>query len=166
LREPVERSKDGRQGPTGVAETIQGKDLLTDFSRFYVLLLLYEGGKHGYEIIASIRRRLGRTASPSLVYPFLKLLEGHGYVAAKSSNVGLKARKVYSLTPSGREFCDRLFAQFTNIVSSAIEPTLQVCAHCGCRVYKDAFFKKVGGRELAFCCKYCARTYEKEKGRA
>ncbi|MDG7009389.1 MAG: PadR family transcriptional regulator [Nitrososphaerota archaeon] len=143
-----------------------GGSLLTDFSRFYVLLLLYEGGKHGYEIMSSIEQRLGRTASPGMVYPFLRLLEGQGYVSRKSVNVGRKARKVYSLTQQGRAFCDRLFGQFAGIVSSAIEPTLQVCAHCGCRVYKDAHLEKVGGKELAFCCKSCASTYVRETGRA
>ena len=136
--------------------------LLTDFSRFYVLVLLYEGGKHGYEIMSSIEQRLGRTASPGMVYPFLKLLEGQGYVSSKSQNVGRKARKVYSLTARGKSFCDKLFGQFTNIVSSAIEPSLQVCAHCGCRVYKDAYLQKVGNRVLAFCCRSCASTYVRE----
>ena len=141
---------------------MEGQALLTDFSRFYVLLLLYEGAKHGYEIMSSIERRLGRPASPSFVYPFLKVLEEHGYVASKESSVGRKKRRVYSLTGSGRALCARIFGQFTNLVSSAIEPTLQVCAHCGCRVYRDAFIKKVGGRDLAFCCKYCARSYVRE----
>ena len=143
-----------------------GQGLLTDFSRFYVLLLLYEGGKHGYEIMSSIEARLGHPVSPSLVYPFLKLLEEHGYVASRESNVGRKTRRVYSLTATGRDFCGRLFRQFTSIVSSAIEPSLQVCAHCGCRVYKDAYFQTVNGRKLAFCCKYCARSYVRERGAA
>ncbi|MDG6985382.1 MAG: helix-turn-helix transcriptional regulator [Nitrososphaerota archaeon] len=138
---------------------MEGRSLLTDFSRFYVLLLLYEGGKHGYEIMSSIEKRLGRTASPSLVYPFLKLLEEHGFVEPSADNVGRKTRTVYSLTAAGVQFCDRLFSQFTNIVSSAIEPSLQVCAHCGCRVYKDAYIQRVRGEDLAFCCKYCARSF-------
>ena len=156
----VSRRGGGRRPPAG--EPLEGQALLTDFSRFYVILLLYEGGKHGNEIMSSIEHRLGRPASPSFVYPFLKLLEEQGYVASKESAVGRKTRKVYSLTGPGRALCVRLFGQFTNIVSSAIEPTLQVCAHCGCRVYKDAHFQKVGGRELAFCCKYCARSYVRE----
>lgn len=143
-------------------DILEGQSLLTDFSRFYVLLLLYEGGKHGYEIMSSIEDRLGRSASPSLVYPFLKLLEQNGYVSSMESNVGRKTKKVYSLTSSGRAFSEKLFRQFANIVSSAIEPTLQVCAHCGCRVYKDAHRQNIGGRVLAFCCKYCARSYAKE----
>ncbi|MGI0080344.1 MAG: PadR family transcriptional regulator, partial [Nitrososphaerales archaeon] len=51
------------------------KGLLGDFSRFYIMLLLFEGPKHGYEIISKIEERIGQKASPSLVYPFLKQLE-------------------------------------------------------------------------------------------
>ncbi|MDG7011112.1 MAG: helix-turn-helix transcriptional regulator [Nitrososphaerota archaeon] len=144
------------------SEKLEGPALLTDFSRFYILTLLYEGGKHGYEIMTSIESRLGRKASPGLVYPFLKLLQGHGYVTFRSSSVGNKQRKVYSLTPSGKAFCDRLFSQFTNMVSGAIEPTLQVCAHCGCRVFRDAYTQEIDGRRLAFCCRYCAKSYATE----
>ena len=146
-----------------MAKGLEGQALLTDFSRFYILTLLYEGGKHGYEIMTSLEGRLGRKASPSLVYPFLKVLQDQGYVALRSIRIGRKQKKVYSLTPSGKAFCDRLFRQFANIVSSAIEPTLQVCAHCGCRVYKDAHLQDVNGRKLAFCCRYCARSYVRER---
>ncbi|MDG7023585.1 MAG: PadR family transcriptional regulator [Nitrososphaerota archaeon] len=157
----------GDRGPGRVKKSalnLEGQELLTDFSRFYVLVLLYEGGKHGYEIMSSIEARLGHPASPSLVYPFLRLLEEYGYVTSRENNVGRKTRRVYSLTGSGRDFCGRLFGQFTSIVSSAIEPSLQVCAHCGCRVYKDAYAQTVNGRRLAFCCKYCARSYVRERG--
>lgn len=138
-----------------------GPALLTDFSRFYVLLLLFEGGKHGYRIMSDIEDRLGQRASPSLVYPFLRLLEHQGLVTYESRKVGQKSKKVYSLTDSGRALCSKLFKQFTIMVSSAIEPSLQVCAHCGCRVYKDAFVRDIGGKEAAFCCKYCAEAYAK-----
>ena len=137
--------------------------ILTDFSRFYILLLLFEGGKHGYQIMSSIEERLGQKASPSLVYPFLKTLAGNGLVTSESRSVGQKTKRVYSLTESGRALCTSLFKRFTTIISSAIEPSLQVCAHCGCRVYKDAHFEEFGGRRVAFCCKYCARAYLKEK---
>jgi len=113
--------------------------------------------------MSSIEERLGQKASPSLVYPFLKILEGNGLVTSESRSVGQKTKKVYSLTDSGRALCISLFKQFTTIISSAIEPSLQVCAHCGCRVYKDAYFEEVGGRKVAFCCKYCAKAYVKEK---
>jgi DNA-binding PadR family transcriptional regulator len=135
--------------------------VLTDFSRFYILLLLFEGKKHGYQIMSSIERRLGQTASPSLVYPFLKLLQDQNLVKSKAANVGRKPRNIYSLTSSGRTLCNRLFKQFTTIVSSAIEPSMQVCAHCGCKVYMNAYSEVIKGKKLMFCCKYCAASYKR-----
>lgn len=137
--------------------------VLTDFSRFYILLLLFEGQKHGYQIMSNVERRLGQKVSPSLVYPFLRLLEEQGLVNSKERSIGQKTRKVYSLTGRGRSLCNKLFRQFTTIVSSAIEPSMEVCAHCGCRVYKDAYFEEIKGIRIAFCCKYCAAAYKKER---
>jgi DNA-binding PadR family transcriptional regulator len=142
--------------------------ILRDFSRFYILLLLFEGQKHGYEIMSNVHRRLGEKVSPSLVYPFLRQLQAKGLVKLKETRIGQKkTRNVYSLTASGRALCSKLFRQFTTIVSSAIEPSMEICAHCGCRVYKDAYSEQIkeGGRRkvVVFCCKYCAAAYKREK---
>ena len=137
--------------------------VLTDFSRFYILLLLFEGQKHGYQIMSNVEQRLGQKVSPSLVYPFLRLLEEESLVRLKERTIGQKTRNVYSLTASGRTLCNKLFRQFTTIVSSAIEPSMEVCAHCGCRVYKDAYSEEINGRKVMFCCKYCAAAYKKER---
>ncbi len=144
-------------------EVEDSSSLLTDFSRFYILLLLFEGRKHGYQLMSAVQERLGQSISPSLVYPFLKLLEKQGLVKCESKNVGQKTRKIYSLTKEGRVLCGKLFKQFTTIVSTAIEPSMQVCAHCGCRVYKDAHFETVDGKKTAFCCMYCARAFRSER---
>lgn len=136
--------------------------LFTDFTRFYVLLLLFEGGEHGYSIMQSLNGRLGRRVSPSLVYPFLRLLEDDGYVRVETQHSGPKRKKnTYSLTSRGRSLCTDLFRQFTLIVSSAIEPSMQTCAHCGCRVYGEPHMEEVRNRKAAFCCKYCAAAYRK-----
>lgn len=133
--------------------------ILRDFSRFYILQLLFEGQKHGYQIMSSIEERVGQKMSPSLVYPFLKRLQNQGFVRCESKNLGKRTRKVYALTTSGKSLCTKLFRQFTTLVSTAIEPSLQVCAHCGCRVYKDAYFEEIDRQKITFCCKYCARAY-------
>ena len=135
--------------------------LLGDFSRFYIMLLLFEGPKHGYEIISKIEERLGHKTSPSLVYPFLKQLEQSKIVGFQNESTGKRLRKKYSLTQEGKSLCSRLFKQFTTIVSSAIEPSMSSCSHCACRVYKDAHYEEINGRRLAFCCTYCAASYRK-----
>ncbi len=104
--------------------------LVSDFSRFYILTILYEGPAHGYSIISKFRKRVGKTISPSLVYPFLSELKEKGLVIFTIQSIGEKERKIFELTDEGKELCVRLFKRFANLVSTAIEPSLEICAHC------------------------------------
>jgi len=140
------------------------KDLISDFSRFYILTILYEGPVHGYVVISKFRKRLGKEISPSLVYPFLKQLQEKGLVKHTVKPIGEKKRKVFELTEEGRELCTRLFKRFANLVSIAIEPSLEVCAHCGCKVYEGGYREVIDGKEVTFCCIHCASSYKKEGG--
>jgi hypothetical protein len=77
--------------------------------------------------------------------------------------VGEKERKVFALTDEGRELCTGLFKRFAELVAIAIEPSLYVCAHCGCKVYKGGYREVIDVKETAFCCMHCARSYKEEK---
>lgn len=138
------------------------QELISDFSRFYILTILYEGPAHGYSIISKFKKRIGKKISPSLVYPFLKQLEQKGLVKYTIKPVGEKQRKIFELTEEGRELCTRLFKRFANLVSIAIEPTLEVCVHCGCKVYEGGYREVINGKETMFCCIYCANSHKKE----
>jgi len=137
-------------------------DLISDFSRFYILTILYEGPTHGYGIIRKFRSRVGKKISPGLVYPFLQRLEERGLVSQSSEMVGEKERKVHYLTEEGTALCNRLFQRFANLVSVAIEPSLDVCAHCGCKIYEGGHREVIKGEELVFCCSHCAAPYIRE----
>jgi DNA-binding PadR family transcriptional regulator len=139
------------------------KEFISDFSRFYILTILYEGPAHGYSIISKFRKRIGKEVSPSLVYPFLRQLEEKGLVTHTVKPIGEKERKIFELTQEGRELCTRLFKRFANLVSIAIEPSLEVCAHCGCKVYEGGYREVINGEERSFCCKYCATSYKRER---
>lgn len=138
-------------------------DLLSDFSRFYILTILYEGPHHGYKIISKFRKRLKKDITPSLVYPFLQSLEQNGLARHTVKAVGRKERKMYELTERGRTLCTRLFKRFASIVATAIEPSLSVCAHCGSKVYEGGHLEEMDGKEVMFCCKYCAASYKQER---
>jgi hypothetical protein len=125
------------------------EEFISDFSRFYILTILYEGPAHGYRIISKFRKRIGKEISPSLVYTV--------------KPIGEKERKVFELTAEGRELCTRLFKRFANLISIAIEPTLEVCAHCGCKVYEGGYHEAIDGKETTFCCKHCANSYKQER---
>lgn len=68
--------------------------------RLYLLALLEEGPRHGYEIIKALSDRFGGTYSPSAgtVYPRLSKLEAEGLVATESDG----RRTIYRITPAGR----------------------------------------------------------------
>jgi DNA-binding PadR family transcriptional regulator len=135
-------------------------NLISDFSRFYILTILYEGPAHGYSIISQFKKRVKKEVSPSLVYPFLQQLEDKKLVTHTKDLVGEKERKIFELTIEGRELCTTLFKRFAELVSIAIEPSLYVCAHCGCKVYEGAYREVISGKEMAFCCMHCARSYK------
>jgi len=142
-------------------ETIE--ELLSDFSRFYILTILYEGPAHGYSIISRFKQKMGKEVSPSLVYPFLQQLEEKGLVKHTIRSVGEKEKKVFELTRKGREVCTRLFKRFANLISIALEPSLEVCAHCGCKIYEGGYREVIDGKETTFCCMHCAESYKEEK---
>src|SRR5665647_657285 len=102
-------------------------EFISDFSRFYILTILYEGPTHGYSIISRFKKRVKKEVSPSLVYPFLQQLEEKGLVNHTKRPVGEKERNIFELTQSGRELCTELFKRFAELVSIAIEPSLYVC---------------------------------------
>jgi DNA-binding PadR family transcriptional regulator len=135
-------------------------ELISDFSRFYILTILYEGPAHGYQILNRFRKRVKKEVSPSLVYPFLKQIEKRGLVKHSIQPVGEKKRKIFELTQKGRELCTGLFKRFAELVSIAIEPSLNVCAHCGCKVYEGGYHEIIDGKQTTFCCIHCAKSYK------
>jgi len=139
-------------------------EIVSDFSRFYILTILYECPCHGYSIINKFKNRIGKEISPSLVYPFLRQLEQKGLVKHSLKPVGAKKKKVFELTKEGKALCKQLFKRFSALVSVAIEPSLEICAHCGCKVYEGGYKERMGGKEIMFCCVHCAQSYKTEKG--
>ncbi|GAA2419286.1 hypothetical protein GCM10010191_32920 [Actinomadura vinacea] len=73
--------------------------------RLYLLKLLEESPRHGYEVIRLLQDRfLGvYSPSPGTIYPRLARLESEGLV----SHEVVKGKKVYSLTDKGREELER-----------------------------------------------------------
>jgi DNA-binding PadR family transcriptional regulator len=137
-------------------------NLISDFARFYILMILYEGPTHGYGILRKFESRVGRKISPGLVYPFLQKLEERGLIVYTVEMVGEKERKIYKLTDEGTALTNRLFRRFAHLVSVAIEPSLDVCAHCGCKIYEGGHREVIDGEELVFCCVHCAGSYKEE----
>ncbi len=66
---------------------------ISDFSRFYILTILYEGPSHGYHIISQFKKSVKKEISPSLVYPFLEQLEDKRYVKHSVNQLGTRNAK-------------------------------------------------------------------------
>ena len=139
------------------------EDFVSDFSRFFILILLYEGPSHGYKIINEFKKRVRKEISPSLVYPFLQKLEKGGFVKHTSKMTGTREKKMYELTDEGRSLCLRIFRRFSKLVTVAIEPNLEICAHCGCKVYEGGYSEEIDGKLTTFCCVHCANSYKQER---
>jgi DNA-binding PadR family transcriptional regulator len=68
--------------------------------RLYLLKLLAEGPRHGYELIRLLENRFLGLYAPSAgtIYPRLQRLEAEGLVTHAAAG----GRKVYEITPAGR----------------------------------------------------------------
>ena len=135
------------------------QEILSDFSQFYIVIMLNEGPNHGYGMIRTFKLRTGKALSAGTLYPFLQNLESKGFVEKRDESTGKRPKIVYSLTRKGKSFCGRLFKRFAAITVSALEPSLETCASCGAKVYEGAHHEKVDGIELAFCCVHCAKAF-------
>ncbi|WP_156883633.1 PadR family transcriptional regulator [Salipiger mucosus] len=74
-------------------------------SKFFILSVLAKRPMHGYEIAREVARISNGCCSPSegTIYPVLKQYQSGGYVDLREENFGGRLRKVYSLTPKGRD---------------------------------------------------------------
>lgn len=126
--------------------------------RFYTLMLLSTGPKHGYEVMKSLEKHLEREVSASQIYPFLELLKKNRYVGTRKA--GAREKVTYEFTPSGKMFVKKLLNRFGGLIDIAVEPKLNVCT-CGCEIYKGGYEAVVNGKKRVFCCRHCAESFGK-----
>jgi DNA-binding PadR family transcriptional regulator len=141
---------------------VLSEDIALDIIRSSIVLLLSENPLHGYGIMKEVEDRIGKSVSPSLLYPFLKQLEKNGLVQSTKRPVGKKPKKVYELTATGKELATRIYKRIASMVSLAIEPNLSICFHCGCKIYEGGYREIIGDKERIFCCVHCAQAYKNE----
>jgi DNA-binding PadR family transcriptional regulator len=87
--------------------------------RGLLLAALLEGGAHGYELMRRLEEQAGGRwrPSPGSVYPLMQLLEDEGLVRSTEQD----GRKVYDLTPGGREQADQ--GRLRDLAAGAPEAT-------------------------------------------
>lgn len=133
---------------------------IQNLTKLYTLVLLKsKESVTGYYVLKQLNEELGKTASPTYVYNFLKKLKSEGYVENVQAPTSKRASG-YRLTPSGAEFIDRIFLRFDNLIEVAVQSKIKACASCGAKLYDDYHFETIDGREMIFCCKHCAKAFK------
>ncbi|MFX0046741.1 MAG: PadR family transcriptional regulator [Candidatus Hermodarchaeota archaeon] len=134
---------------------------IQNLTKFYILVLLKSNNSvTGYFILKRLEKDLGKTASPTYVYNFLKKLKAQGYIEDVPDSKTSKRSKGFQLTSQGHEFIDKIFLRFNNLIEVTIESKLEICASCGVRLYDNYHSEKIGDKILNFCCKHCAKAFK------
>jgi len=82
-----------------------------------IILRRIEGeNTHGYRIIRDIRKVYGVYFSPSTIYPILNQLEKGEYIVGKWEMKNNRARKIYTITPKGKELLNQAANSFSLIL--------------------------------------------------
>ncbi|MGQ4873476.1 MAG: PadR family transcriptional regulator [Promethearchaeia archaeon] len=135
---------------------------IKNLTKFYILTLLKSRKEvSGYYILKRLEADLGKKASPTYVYDFLKNLKNKGYIE-DVINPKSKRKKGFHLTEKGEEFINRVFTRFSNLIEAVIEANIKICASCGVKLYKDYYIEKIEGKDTYFCCSHCAKAYINE----
>ncbi len=87
--------------------------------KLFTLVLLYDGPKHGYELMKFLEVKLGTRIGPSQVYPFLRQLEKHGLL--RSVKVGPREKKIYELTTEGKYFVKDLLERAIEVIQTSVK---------------------------------------------
>ncbi len=131
-----------------------------NLTRFYALVLLKSKKPvSGYYILKRLKEDLGKTSSPTYVYKFLKDLRDEGYLEEVKVPTS-KRSQGYKLTDAGELFTENIFSRFNNLIETAIQSKIKICASCGVKLYENVHTEKIRGVELNFCCKHCAKAYK------
>ena len=132
---------------------------ITNMAKFCTLLLLNFKPMHGYEMIKELSLKLGKKVSPGQIYPFLQNLEKNHYI--EPGKTGEREKKQYHLTPKGKKFVSEMLEKFGNVLDHFIESKTRVCVHCRAKILGLGHAENIKGKNLIFCCSYCAASYKK-----
>lgn len=101
----------------GAAGRTGGRPFEKGDLKYVFLDLLRERPRHGYDLIRALEERFqgAYSASPGAVYPILQMLEDMGHVTSQVQD----GRRVYTLTPAGRQFLEGREAQVQEIWTRA-----------------------------------------------
>ena len=83
--------------------------MVKSFLDLFVLSLLNDGGKHGYEIMRELKIKTGAHIGAGTLYPLLYELEERRLVAGEWVSPTRRSRRVYKITDQGEKYRDLSF---------------------------------------------------------
>ena len=83
--------------------------MVKSFLDLFVLSLLNDGGKHGYEIMRELKTKTGAHIGAGTLYPLLYELEERRLVAGEWVSPTRRSRRVYKITDQGEKYRDLSF---------------------------------------------------------
>lgn len=131
---------------------------ISSLVKLYIILLLSEKPKHGYELMKQLEIRLGKKISPNQIYPFLNLLQKESIIHAEKK--GVRDKVTYTLTKKGEEFTKKMLSRAGDLFYLALKPHLTACTHCGCKILEGGHKEVINKKELTFCCHHCAKSFK------
>src|SRR5438046_1429632 len=78
--------------------------MVKSFLDLFVLSLLNNGGKHGYEIMRELKDKTGAHIGAGTLYPLLYELEERRLVAGEWMSPTRRSRRVYKITEPGAKY--------------------------------------------------------------
>src|SRR5947207_7947966 len=78
--------------------------MVKSFLDLFVLSLLNNGGKHGYEIMRELKDKTGAHIGAGTLYPLLYELEERRLVAGEWMSPNRRSRRVYKITEPGAKY--------------------------------------------------------------
>ncbi|MBD3312064.1 hypothetical protein GF352_01255 [archaeon] len=77
-----------------------------------VIKILSKSPKHGYQLVKDIEKKLGKKVSLGGIYTILNELEEKGLIRGHEMVEFGRFKKVYSVTPKGKEVLEKLENKF------------------------------------------------------
>lgn len=84
--------------------------MVKSFLDLFVLALLNDGPKHGYELMRELKVRTGTRIGAGTLYPLLYELEERQLVSGEWLSPTRRSRRVYKITDKGTKFMEQGFS--------------------------------------------------------
>ncbi len=94
--------------------------MVKSFLDLFVLSLLDNGGKHGYEIMRELKTKTGAHIGAGTLYPLLYELEERRLVAGEWMSPTRRSRRVYRITDQGEKYRDQSFNGIDKLLRSSV----------------------------------------------